>query len=706
MAPWTLLVAVGALALQVCLLQVGSPRALALAGDLGLLSQTPYDVAPDGTVVFVLDLTGVADLSLQPDVSVVLTAYAPVATRDQVAAAQVGDLPRTVDSIQLAAATLPQPASGQLAVPVQLETVVRTSGALQLARPGLYPVLIEVQTNDDVLGDVLTFVHRLPGPDDEPEVALPVAIAMSTSSKVAFDDLREVIVTDQIIAELTQLTQVLEASTITVAVRVPPALLTAVAASSEEGAALVERLATALATNDVLSSPRSPLDPSGAAAAGASELYTQWLRDGEDDLAGIVASPSLRTLVFLDSTLTASGGALLRDLGARLMVTTPTIFDALPNSTGVFTDLSQLVQVEVAPEVTVSLTVTDRRLGPVLAAPTSTPVLTGIYAITDLLAYRQQIADGGGDPRRHGVTLGTPDLSPPDAATYAAIASLLSTTAALAPTTLDLLGVRTDTMVVDGREITVGLPTATANDLTVRTTLVDELAFEATSTAGMLTDGGARVAMWRTRSEILPTSALSDEQVARMADEIRAEMAAVRTAIQAPTGFSFSLTGRSTTLRIKLYNSSTVPLTVRVRMTSSKLLFPDGDVIQELAPQSFTEVRIRIKTLANGRSPASLQVLTPDGFTPLSPPVPLEAEVTALSGLGNLIIGALLLVVLTWWVRHLRKNRRARLAALAAASLDNHPAATGRWNDTSTTGAADDGPGLSPDAATSTLPHS
>ena len=413
--------------------------------------------------------------------------------------------------------------------------------------------------------------------------------------------------------------------------------------------------------------------------------------------------------MFLDSTLTESGGALLRDLGARLMVTTPTVFDALPNSTGVFTDLSQLVQVEVAPEVTLDLAVTDRRLGPVLAAPTSTPVLTGIYAITDLLAYRQQIADSGGDPRRHGVTLGTPDLSPPNAATYAAITSLLTTTTALAPTTLDLLGVRTDTMIVDGREVAVGLPTSTANDLTGRTRLVDELSFEATSTASMLADGGARVANWRERIDVLPTGALSDEQVARMAAEIRAEMAAIRTAIQVPAGFAFSLTGRSTTVPIKLYNNSAVALTVRVRMTSSKLKFPDGDVIQELAPQSFTEIRIRIDTLANGRSPATLQVLTPDGSTLLAPPVPLTASVTVLSGLGNLITGALLLVVLTWWVRHVRKNRRACLAAQAAALLDNHPAANGRSVEADARPDAtdsEDGSGLSPDAATSTLPHS
>ncbi len=708
MPAWALLGMVAALALQVGLLQVGASTAHASIRAIGLVSQTPYDIAPDGTIVFVLDLVGVADLSVQTDATVVVTAFRPVVTRDEVAAARLRELPRSVDSVELAAALLPQPVPGHVAASVLLETTTRTRDALQLSKTGLYPVLIELRAGGEVLADVLTFVHRLPGPDEEPEVALPVAFAMTTRSEVAFDDLREVIVTDEIIAELTQLTQVLEASTTTVAVRVPPALLTAVAASSEAGAELVARVAAAIARHDVLSSPRSPLDPSSAAAAGSSTLYTQWLRDGEDDLAGIVAKPSRRTLAFLDSALTQDGGALLRDLGARLMVTTPEVFDALPNTTGVFTDFSQLVQVEVAPGVTVGLTVTDRLLGPVLARPTSTPALTGIYAITDLLAYRQQIVDSGGDPSRHGVTLGTPDLSPPDPTTYAAISSLL-TTPALAPTTLDLLGVRTDRLMIDGREIIVGLPTVPLHDLTVRTSLVGELTFEAASTAGMLADGGVRVGNWRARIDVLPTDALSDEQVARMVGEIRAEMTAIRTAIELPAGFSFSLTGRSTTVPIKLYNNSDIALTVRVRMTSSKLKFPDGDVVQELPPQSFTEVRIRIETLTNGRFPASMQVFTPDGNTPLAPPVPLTASVTVLSGLGNLITGALLLVVLSWWVRHMRKNRRARLAALAATSINKHPTTLGRDaanTASSTTTDTDDGSGLSPDAATSTLPHS
>jgi len=694
-----------ALCLTTALTATGNRVAHALTARLGLLSQTPFDVPLDGNVTFVLELPANLDLAAYPEADLVLTAYRPAVTRQEVADAQLGTLPRSVDSVDLPLATLPQAIPGQVTASVLLESSARTSAALQLARPGLYPLLVEVQDGGEVLADVLTFVHRLPGPDDEEETPLPIAIAMTTTSAVMLDDEQRVVIDAAVTAELTHLADVLEASEVPIAVRVPPALLTAVAADGEEGAALAARLRAGLARQDVLSLPQYPLDPSAAAAAGQQALYTQWLRDGEDDLAAAVANPSLRTLGFMDAELSRAGAGLLRDLGARLIVTTPQRYDVLPATTGIFTDFSQLVQLQVADGVTLDATVVDRRLAPVLARNTFTPVLTGIYAVTDLLALRQEIVDRGGDPRRHGVTLGTPDLSLPDTNTFRAITTLLTGTAALSPVTLDTLGIRTDQFELPDRgEVIVGLPESTAGDLNARVELVKSLTQEAASTASMLPAVDSRRAQWQQRIGVLPTSALTDDQVAGLAAGLRAELAAVRASIGVPTVFSFTLTGRRAEIPIKLYNNSSTPLTVRVHMTSSKLLFPGGDLIEELPPLSFKEVRVQIEARTNGRFPVTLQVLTPDATTQLAPAVTLTASVNALSGLGNLVTGALLLVVLTWWVRLLRRNRRTRAATNAAA---RHPATLGDGTVAATDdNSSVDDTGLSPDAATSTLPPS
>lgn len=681
----------------------GSPSALVMR--IGLVSQTPFDLAADGTVTMVLDLPALTpplDAANYAEAAVVVTAYRPVTTRLEVADVQQGTLVRGGDSVELPLLTVPSAAAGQLTLTVPTETTARTAEALQLPQAGLYPVLVEVIDGSEVLAELTTFVHRLPTDDEPALVPLPVAFAMTTTSPVVLGgDALTVQIDDGALAELTQLADLLEASDYPVAVRVPPSLLLAVADLGSDGEALAARLADGLARNELLSSPRLPIDPSLAAAADEDALYTQWLRDGEDDLAQAVANPSRRTMVFADEPLSEDGAALLRDLGARLMVTTPEIFDALPLSTGIFTDLSQLVQLQVAPGVTADATVTERVLGPVLARSTSSPALTGIMAATHLLAYRQEIVDADDDPRRHGVTLGTPDLSLPNTDTYAAITSLLADTRGIEPTTLDVLGVRTDHAILNSNEVVVGLPTSVDGDLTARRDLVTSLSLQALSASSMLPPTDPRATAWSQTIAVLPTSALSDEQVAGLAADLRTQYDEVREAIEVPDGFSFTLTGRSTTVPIKLRNTSDDPLTVRVRMSSSKLLFPDGDQIVLLPPQSFTEVRVRIEARTNGRIPVTLQVFTPIGDSELAPPVTLRANVTALSGLGNLITGALLLVVLTWWVRHVRQNRRKRAAATAAS---RHPGRRALRAEAAAT--EGDDTELSPDAATSTLPPS
>lgn len=76
---------------------------------------------------------------------------------------------------------------------------------------------------------------------------------------------------------------------------------------------------------------------------------------------------------------------------------------------------------------------------------------------------------------------------------------------------------------------------------------------------------------------------------------------------------------------------------------------------RKLQPLSFTEVPIKIEARTNGSFPVTLTVLTPTGDE-LAPPVTLSASVNALSGFGNLVTGVFLLVVLTWWVRHVRRE--------------------------------------------------
>ncbi len=687
---------------------VTSGSVAALAPRLGLVAQAPYGVAADGVVEFVLGLPAAVDPAAHPDAALVVTVYRAVTTRAEATAAQAGDLGRSIDSVDLPLATLPRPASDQVSASVTLETTTRTAGALQLAQPGLYPVVLELRDAGVVLGELLTFIHRLPSATDPQEVPLPVAMAMTTKSAVVLDDNAKVIIDDAVLAELTHLADLLEASTMPVAVRVPPGLLLAVGQYGDAGAAVAQRLAAGLTRNEVLSAPRYPLDPSLAAAAGQQGMFTEWLRQGEDDLTGFMANLPSDSLAFMNGPLSDGGGSLLRDLGTRLIVTTPEVFDPLKNSTGIFTDSSQLVQLEVVPGITIDATLVDRDLDGVLGRGTTAPVLTGIYTATHLLAYRQEIVDitkdrngnSVGDPSRRGVTLGTTDLSLPNTDTYRAITSLLADTPGLMPTTLEALGVRTQQLALPDRgEVVVGLAQTVEGSIADRVAAVAELTEATRTTGSMLPANDPRLAAWGTTINMLPTSALTDAQVSTTAATINSELNAIRAAVELPTPFDFTLTGRKTTLPIRLYNHSDVPLNVRVHMFSSKLVF-GNDVAVEIPPQSYSSVDIEIEARTNGSFPVTLTVLTPTGDI-LAEPVPLNASVNALS--GNLFTGALLLVVFLWWVRHARRSRRNHGNAKAST---RHPVRLGgeRASDSANEGV--DEAALSPDAATSTLPPS
>ena len=80
-----------------------------------------------------------------------------------------------------------------------------------------------------------------------------------------------------------------------------------------------------------------------------------------------------------------------------------------------------------------------------------------------------------------------------------------------------------------------------------------------------------------------------------------------------------------------------------------------------LRPLDETSLFVPVEAESNGTSPINLVVSTPAG-QPLEDPVTLTARVSALTGLGQVLTGGLVLVLLTWWFTHWRSRRRAELA--------------------------------------------
>jgi hypothetical protein len=177
--------------------------------------------------------------------------------------------------------------------------------------------------------------------------------------------------------------------------------------------------------------------------------------------------------------------------------------------------------------------------------------------------------------------------------------------------------------------------------------------------AAVLPADDPRPATWLRRLDSFVSTAFDDDMVNAELAELESEAGVLLAGVIAPEPFTFTLTGRSGDIDIRIGNRLDEPLNVVVRLSSPRLEFPDGDVAVTLAPDDVTVVNVPVVARSNGTSPVTVEVLTPPPTSvPLTEPVTLTSRVNALTGLGQVLTAALLLMLLTWWLSHWRARRR------------------------------------------------
>jgi hypothetical protein len=263
---------------------------------------------------------------------------------------------------------------------------------------------------------------------------------------------------------------------------------------------------------------------------------------------------------------------------------------------------------------------------------------------------------------RHGVVLTTPDLGVPDGRLLTRMADLVGDATGATFTQLSGLPGVTDEDLVS----TIALPTQAGVDLRGRVATVDAARTNAADVASMLPPEDLRPLRWAGQLDDLLTTTIDDTQAAAEIATLEAEAAAIKGAIVAPAGFSFTLTSRDEELQIRVTNSGPTALDVVVVPSSPRLQFPQGPQQVTVPAEDSVLVPIAVSTRTNGTSSAFINLRTPLG-TELTPPVVLTAHIRAFTGLGQLVTGGALLVLLTWWASHLRANRRARRLRFGAA---------------------------------------
>jgi hypothetical protein len=209
-------------------------------------------------------------------------------------------------------------------------------------------------------------------------------------------------------------------------------------------------------------------------------------------------------------------------------------------------------------------------------------------------------------------------------------------------------------------------------DLAQRSAQIDAARLVVASTESMLPPDDPRPDEWNAELAIVLSTAITDEEANQRIDAVVAENAAVQDDVVPPDPFAFTLTGRTSEIRLRIGNDGPTTLRVRVHASSDKLTFPEGDREVDLAPAGITEVEIPVESRSNGTFPVQIELFTPAGQA-LGDPIPLTARVNALTGLGQLITGAAALVLASWWFSHFRSRRKERLAHASTDARDGHP---------------------------------
>lgn len=612
-----------------------------------------------------------------PSIEARINAHPRVETPDELAAA----LEQTADAV-LSRMVVPASISSTADGPAVTFTVPTTADpdtgeALLLSREGLYPITVELVADDEIVARHRTFLERLPTvPTDAPPVNLAVIADVEDPGPAADATARSTAR-----SAIRTVTAAADALGGALSVRLPPTIVEQLPGPTRED------LAAALDGGEVLATTRLALDPSPAVAAGEGPTFSSELRAGEDVLGAALPDrlPVRSGWLVADTGLSAAAGAMLREpLGFDLLVFERDTYNQLEGGIGGFHDPTLAFDVDLGDDNTLPgmiVSPLSRWLDPTeLDRLGMSPADAAVVLLAELTAWRRTY----GDDLRRSVVLEMP-TDRADPAILAALAALVDVTPAFRLTTLSALPTATDTMDIPGRgSEVVTLPVRAGMDLATRVERINLTRLHAAGAGSMLMDD-TRMDAWEARLDELLSTRLGDEYVDAELARISAEAQEIYDRVEAPRPFTFTLTGRTSTLRLNLTNHGDEDLRVVIHPTSPKLTFPNGDVHQTLAANDVTEVVIEVEARTNGTSSIAIEVLTPDHGLNVEGPIVLTARVNALSGLGQVVSGAALLILLSWWYQHFRRRRRERLALPTTA--------------TPTTPATD----VSPDAAEATI---
>ena len=629
-----------------------------------VISQDQFVSGNEGSIFNVsLSLSG-SDAESGEPTEIVVTSYQPVKTHQDVRDAVNDSLPQTIDTVVVDISSLWDPITGRvnLAIPIEINT--RTTNALQMSATGLYPITIGLQQGKTVVSQLVTFVERLGAKLTTPNTQddLRVALIGSLDGDVTRQSDSSTLISNNDRASIAQTIASLEdlpTTPITLAIR--PEFIEGLDRSTLEDGDLLTRLQSTQSLN-ILSN--TYVDVNQALSDQSESIFTDQLRLGEDTLRLLLPTyKATRDIWFQQTPLFSGGAQILRNLGIRNIVM---LREASQEAKGADTDPppTGLVELQLPDGGVIDAAFVDIKLSAALTRGSQNPrggaYLVAQQILAELKMLRAELTTNDFSTSDHGVILSTDFGALPSTSMLTALRATLNANSAITFVSLgDLLSKMTHE-VKDGSRLTLEL--AQEPDIpSIGHQLFMQTQARVDAYTSMLAPGDAQVTQWKELLSVMPARTLSGAQRQSYVDAIWLQTFLLGEALSTPTSTTFTLGGRESSLRISLRNDNDYDVRVRVRLTSSKLAFNAAEQVVLLPAGVTTSIEVPVVAKSNGSFPVSLQLFSPSGNVAVGRSITLTARVNALAGLGQLVTGLALLLLIIWWVFHLRRASRRKL---------------------------------------------
>lgn len=642
-------------------------------------------VRADETASVVLDVAGT--LPEDTEISVVVHNRLP-ASRDGFRQAADGDIPTAAFRLlttQLA--DVPRDAAGRLniSIPTTSKRGSSTGTTIPLRTPGVYPVDIRIRSGErnDEIARVVTFLVRLP--DQPVDAPMRLALVMPVTGSPPLRPDGSVAIDPAVRARLQTLADLLATDpALALSVQIQPELLEALARTGvPTDDELRARLLAGLSGRQTLPATYVAMDPTAALAAGLGDELVKQLRRGEDVLADQVGAASAERSIWTAAAgLDGSALTSLRDLGFRQLVV-----PAIAVERGDIPDTRPASLATPQAGSPLSVAVADAGLSEAFGSHAD-PVRDAYLWLAELALVALEPDDTRADlPTSPRGLVVLPTGWVPDAAFLGTLLTGLRSNPLVVPVTVAQLFEQVAPAVnQDGGPVERVLAPTSPQDLRSYADALARARNDLASYGSMLPPTSPMSGRLGQLLDVSPSSELDAAGRTEYLAAVDAELDSLRRAVDPVAARTVTLAGRTTELPLTITSRSDDPLQVKVRLSSSKLAFPEGDELLVMLTGGAAQVRVPVEARTSGTFPVNIELLTPVGDLPVAPATQLTVRSTGLSGLGlALSVGALLVLAL-WWFRHVRKARRRRRASVAS---ERHPSTGALPVDTHLDGALD-----------------